>query len=148
MSLTLQHTTPANSRRGMIPTPDGAIPKPRRARRGHVDLAAWDKAVAADNEANGTASLCDHRQPVEAPATPVHWTDPDTATDASTALPGAPAGAPAMSREAILEPDDDPPADPPAPISSTAATKPAKQPEPPEAFIPPPPQTKAKRQPK
>lgn len=43
-------------RRGMIPTPAGALPLRKRTNRGMVSLAAWDAKVAADNVANGTSS--------------------------------------------------------------------------------------------
>ncbi len=46
-------------RRGAIPTAAGALPLPRRRRKGMLDLSAWDAAVAEQNASNGTASNSD-----------------------------------------------------------------------------------------
>lgn len=141
MSLTLDLTPNRENRRGMIPTPEGALPKPRRSRRGHLDMAKWDAMVAADNAANGTASISEHHCPEAADTAPVEPTDPDGPPNAATALLGAETGATKMSREAILEPDDSPAAPPEAPAPQPGP-QPAMTAEP-EAFIPPPPPPKA-----
>jgi hypothetical protein len=51
-----QFITQNDHRRGAVPTPEGALPSPRRRRRGMLNLAAWDNHVAAMNAANGTTS--------------------------------------------------------------------------------------------
>lgn len=109
------------TRRGAIPTPSGALPLPRRRRRGMVNLKAWDDQVAAQNAANGTASIS-QKAPV------FQMLDPDRIAQAEGAITAA----------ATRPPEGIDIATPPGPLTTPPAPVEAPKPQVPKPQVPKP----------